>query len=311
MTFGDADIALLKLLEHLTLVDYRFVTPTPETHRRVASRNSRAVGDDLRDIFGWNLPFSSSTLPQPLWQQLEIAGMIRDVGDGMCTSLVRVSTVEDRLFLHSAYPTAERDAVFLGPDSYRFVRFLKSEIQPDPGIRHLVDIGAGAGVGAIVMAPRVPNARLTLIDTNPLALRFAAINARHAGVDIETIEGSGIDRLTAAFDLAIANPPFLADPAQRSYRHGGGPHGGALSLEWTLAAARRVDPGGRVLLYSGSAIVDGVDRLEADLAARLPVLGCTMRYEEIDPDIFGEELDGADYQDVERIAAIGAVIAKA
>ena len=70
-------------------------------------------------------------------------------------------------------------------------------------------------------------------------------------------------------------------------------------------------PGGRVLLYSGSAIVDGADRLEADLVAHLPALGCTMRYEEIDPDIFGEELDGASYQDVERIAAIGAVIAKA
>lgn len=311
MTFGDADMALLKLLEHLTLFGYRFVTPTPETHRRVWNRGSKAVGRDLRDIFGWNLPFSASALPHRLWQQLEIADMIGDLGEGLCRSLVRVSTVEGRLFLHSAYPTVERDAVFLGPDSYRFARFLKIEIQPDPGIRHLVDIGAGAGVGAIVMAPRVPNARLTLIDTNPLALRLATINARHAGVEIETIEGSGIDRLTTAFDLAIANPPFLADPGQRSYRHGGGAHGGALSLEWALAAARRVDPGGRVLLYSGSAIVDGVDRLEADLAARLPALGCAMRYEEIDPDIFGEELDGASYRDVERIAAIGAVIAKA
>ena len=243
MTFGNADLALLKLLEHLTLFGYHFVTPTPETHRRVWSRVSKAVGRDLRDIFGWNLPFSASALPHPLWQQLEIADMIRDLGEGLCRSLVRVSTVEGRLFLHSAYPTVERDAVFLGPDSYRFARFLKTEIQPDPSIRHLVDIGAGAGVGAIVMAPRFPNAGLTLIDTNPLALRFAAINARHAGVEIETIEGSGIDRLTTAFDLAIANPPFLADPAQPELSPRGRHARGGLSLEWASAAARGCRPG--------------------------------------------------------------------
>jgi hypothetical protein len=33
-----------------------------------------------------------------------------------------------------------------------------------------------------------------------------------------------------------------------------------------------------------------------------------MRYAEIDPDIFGEELGRATYSRVERIAAIGAVI---
>ena len=35
------------------------------------------------------------------------------------------------------------------------------------------------------------------------------------------------------------------------------------------------------------------------------------RYSEIDPDIFGEQLDEPGYEDVERIAAIGAVIVRA
>jgi hypothetical protein len=36
-----------------------------------------------------------------------------------------------------------------------------------------------------------------------------------------------------------------------------------------------------------------------------------MSYAEIDPDIFGEELDSPGYEQVERIAAVGAVIEKA
>ena len=72
-------------------------------------------------------------------------------------------------------------------------------------------------------------------------------------------------------------------------------HGAALSLDWALAAARRLAPGGRMLLYTGSAIVDGEDRLEAALRARLPA-GCTLRYAELDPDIFGEQLDEPGYR---------------
>ena len=88
-------------------------------------------------------------------------------------------------------------------------------------------------------------------------------------------------------------------------------HGAALSLDWALAAAGRLAAGGRLLLYTGSAIVGGEDRLEAALRARLPALGCTLRYAELDPDIFGEQLDEPGYEDVERIAAVGAVIVRA
>jgi hypothetical protein len=39
-------------------------------------------------------------------------------------------------------------------------------------------------------------------------------------------------------------------------------HGAGLSLDWTLAAARRIEPGGTILLYTGSAIVEGRDGLK-------------------------------------------------
>ena len=310
MIFGEGDDALLGLLAHLSLFRYRFVTPTPETHRRVVARPARAEARDLRDIFGWNVPFSSTFLPPPLLDRLERLEIIRQDGN-LYRSQVRVSSVDERLFIHSAYPTVQDDAVFLGPDSYRFVNFVRAGIRRGDEVRHLVDIGAGAGVGAIMAAPLVPNARITLVDVNPLALRFALINARYAGVEVELVEGRGIDAVDSAFDRAIANPPFLADAQRRIYRDGGEMLGGALSLEWGLAAARAVAPGVRVLLYSGSAIVDGVDRLEEGLRAGVAGHNCTLDYAELDPDIFGEELDQPGYRDVERIAAVGAVIDKA
>lgn len=306
----EADACLLDLLGHLALFGYRFVTPTPETHRRFIAREAGRPARDLRDIFGWSLPFAADAIPEQLLDLLGRAGMLGEKG-GLYRSEVRVSSIDDRLFLHSAYPTDRRDSVFLGPDTYRFVRFLQAELDRGAPVRRLVDIGAGAGAGAIVAAARVPEARLTLTDINPLALRLARVNARHAGLETETILCSGLDGVSGGFDLAIANPPFVIDPASRAYRDGGGMHGAALSLAWAGAAARRVAPGGRVLVYTGSAIIAGEDRLKAALAEILPGHGCAFRYAEIDPDIFGEQLGEPGYEEVERIAAVGVVIEKA
>jgi Methyltransferase small domain len=304
------DSALLELLEALSGTGYRFTAVTPETHRRVLERDPTRIAADLRDAFGWNLRFGDGLLAPPLQAALEQSGMIGREG-GYCRSRVRVATVDDRLFLHSAYPTDAADAVFFGPDSYRFVRFLRSELPGLPRVRRLVDIGAGSGVGAIMAAGLVSGARLTATDINPTALRWARINARHAGVELETVEASGLDGVEGPVDLVIANPPFIADPAGRLYRDGGGRHGAGLSLDWSLAAARRIEPGGTMLLYTGSAVVAGRDALREALADQLPALGCTLRYAELDPDIFGELLEQPGYGEVERIAAVGAVIGKA
>ena len=305
-----ADAALLDLLRALAALGYRFVTVTPETHRRVAERSPGRIARDLRDVFGWSLPFEEGLLPAPVREALERSGMTARE-DRLCRSRVRVSSVEGRLFLHSAFPTEAADSVFFGPDSYRYVRFLEAELPGLPPVRRLVDIGAGSGVGAICAAPLLPGARLTATDINPLALRFARINAGHAGVVLETVEASGLDGVEGPVDLVVANPPFVADPAGRLYRDGGGLRGARLSVDWALAAARRVEPGGTVLLYTGSAIVGGRDSLRESLAERLPALGCALRYAELDPDIFGELLEQPGYEEVERVAAVAAVIRKA
>jgi methyltransferase family protein len=301
--------ALLSLLEALSGSGYRFVAVTPDTHRRIVERSGGRPARDLRDVFGWSLPFEEGLLPAPVRDALERSGMLSSEGDRF-RSRVRIASVGDRLFLHSAYPTDSADSVFFGPDSYRFVRFLGAELPRLQTVRRLVDLGAGSAVGAILAAANLPGARVTATDINPVALRFARINASHAGVELETVEASGLGGVDGPIDLVIANPPFVADPAKRLYRDGGDMHGARLSLDWVLAAARRIEPGGTVLLYTGSAIVDGCDSLQQALEVQLPELGCTLRYAEIDPDIFGELLDQPGYEDVERVAAVGAVISK-
>jgi methylase of polypeptide subunit release factors len=304
------DEGLTALLGALSAAAYRFVTVTPETHRRVLERRPGRLARDLREVFGWSLPFEPGLLPAPVEDALDRGGMLARE-DGLCRSRVRVASVDDRLFLHSAYPTDDSDSVFFGPDSYRYVRFLESELPRLGPVRRLVDIGAGSGVGAIVAAALLPGARATATDINPLALRFARINARHSEVDLETIETDSLDGIDGPIDLVIANPPFVADQAGRLYRDGGSMHGASLSLDWALSAARRIEPGGTILLYTGSALVEGRDGLREALEHRLPELGCALRYAEIDPDIFGELLNEPGYEDVERVAAVGAVVTKA
>ena len=302
-----ANAALTDLLGTLSASGFRFTTVTPATHARWLERNGMRQARDLRDVLGWNLPFGADLLPTPLLAIMREAEVI-DEANGLLKSRIRVSSIGSRLFLHSAFPTDSADAVFFGPDTYRFVRFVAAELAAPGPVRRLVDIGSGSGAGGLMASTFVPAARITLTDINPEAIRLAAANAAHAGIAIEQIEGSGLDRVDGAIDLILANPPFVMDADNRTYRDGGAMLGAELSLNWTLEGARRLEPGGRMLLYTGVAIVDGRDSLLEALETRLPSLGCSLRYEEIDPDIFGDELDQPGYAQVERIAAIGAVI---
>ena len=69
----------------------------------------------------------------------------------------------------------------------------------------------------------------------------------------------------------------------------------------------RLARGGRLILYSGSAIICGQDAMKAHLNALANNHGCTLRYRELDPDVFGEELERPAYAEVDRIALIAAV----
>ncbi len=304
-----SDAALLDLLSVLAARDYAFVPPTPATHARIVARPDRRIAHDLAGVFGWSLPFAAGVLDPELAAIAQRAGILEQDGE-MWRSRLRVARLRDRLFLHSAFPTITADAVFFGPDSYRFADLIAAELGACPQRARIVDIGTGAGVGGIVAAGCCPDARLTMTDINPRAIALARVNAAHAGVAARFVETDGAAGIAPGIDVALANPPFLIDAAGRAYRHGGGLHGGELSIAMARAAAERLGPGGRLILYTASAIASGEDRLHAALAQALAERGCDLRYRELDPDVFGEELDTPAYADVDRIALVAAIATK-
>lgn len=306
------DAALLRLLQTLRDRGYEFVTPTPATHARVLARSDRRQARDLQDVLGWSLPFAPDTIDAEILALLEAGEAVEAKDGGLLHATLRVSSLHDRLFLHSAYPTEAEDAVFLGPDSYRFADLIQAELERDPPRRcdRIVDIGTGAGVGAIVAAAHCPGAAVTMTDVNPKALRLARINARAAGFEIEAVQADMLTDVAAGVDVALANPPYIIDPSARAYRDGGDMLGGRVSYDMARAACERLAPGGRMILYTGSAIVRGQDALRDALEGMAAEQGVRLRYREIDPDVFGEELEEPAYAQVDRIALVAAVCAR-
>jgi methylase of polypeptide subunit release factors len=303
---SQSDDALTALLRWLEAADYDFVAVTPATHTRVLARDASPSADP-RDIFGWSRPIDRRSVDSKVADLLAIADATIEQRDEL-RSAVRVAQVGGRLFLHSSFPTEDPDAVFLGPDTYRFARFVAEKMHGRACPATIVDMGAGSGAGGILAGLAAPGSRLTLVDRNPLALRLAAINAEAAALKPQLLEADTLDELAEPADLIIANPPYMIDGARRAYRDGGGLLGMGLALDWAVAGASKLTAGAVMLLYSGSPVVEGTLVLAESLTERMGGSGCTITIEELDPDVFGEELDSPAYSEVERIAALGIVI---
>ena len=303
--------ALHALLSHLTNVRYSFTTPTPATH----SLNLRQWGGreaaDYRDALGWNLPFRRDLFPPRLLEALESANFCHCDKVELWHSHIRVSSCDGRLFAHSGYPTVAPDAVFFGPDTYRFVRAIVAHLNRSEEIHRAVDIGCGTGAGAAAIADHSRAHEIFALDVNDSALAFAAVNLSSACLPKIVIKKSNLlNQVEGEFDLIVANPPYLNDPLGRTYRHGGGKFGGGLSVAIARLGLTRLRRGGRLILYTGSAIVRGRDLFLEEIDVALHNSNCKFTYEEIDPDVFGEELETENYHEAERIAAVLAVITR-
>ena len=293
------------LLQYLKTLDYRFITISPSSHEKVNKRPENSAANNLAGIFGWNRVFNGDAIEGSLFYLMQSAKILTKVEYGLKSQL-RVSSIKDQLFLHSAYPTIGNAAVFFGPDTYRFANaihhFLSTNNQ---AIVRAVDIGTGSGVGAMLLAQALPEAEIIAADINDEALNLARINLAAADIhNIKTVRSDLLNDINGNFDLIIANPPYLVDVAKRAYRHGGGELGTALSLKIVNAAIQRLNVGGTLLLYTGVAIMNGQDAFLAEVELKLKRAGFTFNYREIDPDIFGEELLSAAYNKADRIAAV-------
>ena len=306
VTLNDREAALVQLLSHLAADGYEFVTPTPATHEINMERRRGQTARTTRDVLGWSMKFRSGEIDPVVERLLYAAGALAGESNGR-HSTIRVSTLDSKLFVHSAFPTSSADAVFFGPDSYRFADLIRAELALVGGSPVIVDVGTGAGVGAIVAGTIVPVATIVMTDINSSAIALAQVNAWTAGVPVAAYCGDLFASYEGSVDIALANPPYIIDPAGRLYRDGGSLHGAELSIRMAREVLPRLNPRGRFILYSGSAIVDGLNALEERLAVVASENDCSFEYREIDPDVFGEELTSSDYEQVERIAAIAAV----
>lgn len=159
------------------------------------------------------------------------------------------------LYAHSAWPTTGEDAIFFGPDSYRFIGFLSRALAahapPDgrASFRLGLDVGTGAGAGALHIAGlrRDEGAAgasqaddvaylchsVLGTDINTSALRFAAANAElyaRALGENEQEQRAFTQRLdwrisnlydalrpdeSSRLDLVVSNPPYIAFSGER------------------------------------------------------------------------------------------------
>jgi len=318
--------ALAALGRALQAAGYHFITVTPATHRRVNRRPGNDLAQDVRGVFGWSRPFARGVLPDDIERLLRASGQVEawrkdrdddDDDDGGAAgpadgaapatrALVRASSIDTRLYFHSAWPAAQEDAVFFGPDTYRYVaamaRALDTLARP---VMRAVDIGAGSGAGAIELALRRPQATVHAADINARALAFTQANAvLNGAANVLPCRSDLLDGVDGRFDLIMSNPPYILDQAELAYRHGGGEHGAELSIRIVREALERLHPGGSLLLYTGVAIVDGEDRFLEAIRPQLEAACSSWSYEELDPDIFGGQLGCEGYENVERIAAV-------
>jgi methylase of polypeptide subunit release factors len=303
--------ALVVLGKTLQARGYRFVAVTPATHCRVLDRPPPAT--TVESIFGWNRPFDSESVDSEIFDLLKDAEALEGES-GRYKSKVRFATIGNLIFAHSGFPTSEQDAVFFGPDTYRFVRLMRAALADiaQSGPLRLIDVGSGSGAGGIVAARLLGNrTEVVLGDINRKALAFSAVNAVVNDVPAtKTVFSDVLAGIEGPADIIMANSPYLVDDDRRLYRHGGGELGIALAVRIAEEGLDRLKSGGRLILYSGTPIIQGVNPLFKALQPILQLHANDFVYEEIDPDVFGEELSRKAYANADRIAAIGLIATK-
>ena len=298
--------AFKALLKELKAESYQFSSVTPETQERVLKQ--AAIGSTLADIFGWNRWFYAADLKVSLFELLKKYDLLEQQ-EQLFRCRFRVSSLNHVLFIHSPFPTHSPNAVFLGPDTHRFNLHLQCFLkQQQPYVRSILEIGSGTAATAILATRSLnPQPALTLVDINPYALILSAWHAEWASIEqYQVVHSSLYQQIHTQYDLIIANPPYLIDSKERLYRHGGeGLDGAQLAFDIVQQGMAHLRPSGSLFLYTGVAIRQGqsyfLEKIEDWFKGQSRF---SWQWQEIDPDIFGEELNQPQYRGVERIAAI-------
>ncbi len=103
---------------------------------------------------------------------------------------------------------------------------LRTELSAHAAPR-VVDLGCGSGAIALAVKNACPRAQVTALDASPEALQVARRNAAALNLEVRFLNSHWWRALgTERFDLAISNPPYIAD---------NDPHMAALHFEPVMA----------------------------------------------------------------------------
>jgi release factor glutamine methyltransferase len=142
------------------------------------------------------------------------------------------------------------------------------------GVRvpQVVDLGTGSGAIALAVKAAWPAAHVIAVDASAAALNVARSNAQHLGHAITCIHSDWWSALAGCrFDLALANPPYIADDDAHlaALRHeprnalACGPDGLDAIRRIVQGAADHLAPHGWLLFEHGHDQADPVRRLLA------------------------------------------------
>ncbi len=129
----------------------------------------------------------------------------------------------------------------------------------------ILDVGTGSGAIAITLALET-QAQVTATDISPAALRVAEENASRLGAEVNFQECDLIPE-GSKFDLIVSNPPYVAltESLPREVRDHephlalyAGQDGLAIYRRLIPAAARALNPGGRLIVEIGSTQAEAV-----------------------------------------------------
>ncbi|HEY4346855.1 MAG TPA: methyltransferase [Gaiellaceae bacterium] len=161
---------------------------------------------------------AAALAPLPL-SRLEAMGVLSVSGD-TATARIELVPTDDLMIACDAFQkelTRPDHVLGVSPPA-RVLAWLTVRDEVD----HVLDLGTGNGHQALLAARHAK--RVTAVDINPRALRFAAFNAVLNGVDnIEFREGNLFEPVAGAtFDLIVCNPPYVVSPENEiAYRDGG------------------------------------------------------------------------------------------
>ena len=153
--------------------------------------------------------------------------------------------------------------------------FSLNDETPTDQLLHLLDIGTGSGVIAVVVALEIANCQVTATDNSPEILALARTNAETYGVS-QKINFVQCDMLTgvpeAPYDFIVSNPPYIETirlndlmPDVRDFEPRCALDGGADGLDFY----RCIVPGALDYLKDGGGLILEIGETQTEAVSRL------------------------------------------